>query len=286
MKKTFSIFLGSVILTGVALLSVDASRNVYHSYQYKRGYYNKNYKAHNPQKRSVRPHTGRVFGTKQGVVFQDEYVVEGRGPDYKSYRGSRENTQRWAYRSGVSETSGVSKTFSNRKGPWNVKNEGRTTATFNNVPEASIGDTISTERFVVEIPSHWSVEVQEDGITAGSREVELSLRYYEHECGEIGFYTCGVVLSKNANGTDDIYTTSRIERLVSQTYKFLQNNDVTPTYTESFAGVKDGKDVFITRYHVSDGQGGVYTLEGESPLADGPALVAQSKKIFNSFHIR
>lgn len=297
MKNNLLIALGLLVAFGSAAGIVSASRDAYHNYQYQEGYYARNYEPQNPENLVVRPSTNRVTGwqAKENRFVETQQAKKETSNKVsvrlqRNYRGSREQAD-WANEKTLVVRNNTSnRHFARREGRWQaVATTTRSAVSFKNIPEVSYGKTFEADSYLVNFPDSFEVTAHEESLVATDRNLEVVVTRVENSCGDSGFFFCGSTLSKNLNGVgaDEIRSMSRIERSSIQTYKYLGDNRITKTYTESFAAVKEGKELFIVRYFVADTAGNlIYIIEGEAPLADGADLVANAKKIFNSFHIK
>lgn len=298
MKNNLLIALGVLVAFGSAAGIVAASRDAYHNYQYQEGFYARTREANNPENLQVRASTNRVTGwqSKSNRFVETQAKAESSNQVSlrldRNYRGSREQAD-WADEKTlvVRESNPTSdRHFARREGRWQaVATTTRSAVSFKNIPDIAYGKTFEADSYLVNFPDRFEVMASEETLEAKDDKVTITVTKVDNSCGKSGFFFCGSTLSKNLNGNgkDEIRTMSRIDRSAIQTYKYLGDNRITETYTESFAAIKEGKDLFIVRYFVADTAGNlIYVIEGQAPLLHGGELVASAKKVFNSFHIK
>lgn len=293
MKNNLIITLGLVVAFGSAAGLVSASRDAYHNYQYQSGFYARNYGAENPENLAIRVTTDRITSVRpqNRIVETQSQTTQSNTVErtaQRNYRGSRAQAD-WANEKDLVERVGVSRPFAERTGKWQTVASARSVVSFNNIPDVGFGTTFEGETFVVSVPDQFEVQSGAELLTAVSGDMTIKVQKIDNVCGESGFFACGVGLSKNMNGygAAELQTSSRVDRESVTAYKYLSSNDMTPTFSESFEGVRNGEELFVTRYFVADKEGNlIYTIEAVAPIKDGAKLVASAKEVFSSFHIK
>lgn len=296
MKNNLLIALGLLVAFGSAAGIVSASRDAYHNYQYQEGYYARNYESQNPENLAVRPSTNRVTGWQTRANRFAETQAKKETPKQvsvrpeRNYRGSRAQAD-WAdERSLVVRNNTSNRHFARREGRWQaLSTTTRSAVSFRNIPEGLNGKSFEADSYLVSFPDSFEIVAHEESLVAKDDIVNVTVTKIDNSCGDSGFFFCGTTLSKNLNGygKNEIRSMSRINRSSIKTYKYLGDNRLTQTYTESFAAITEGNEIFVVRYFVADEAGNlIYIIEGKAPLTNGADLVASAKKIFDSFHVK
>ncbi|MCK5461242.1 hypothetical protein KAI58_04625 [Candidatus Gracilibacteria bacterium] len=273
MKKIFIIGLGSLfIATLIATPFSEASRDVYHSYLYNQ-HLEKKENRFSPYSYSNRIVKQSRVKKERKKIRNQRYPVGNKRNLYTrhSYSSSR------SLRPSSSRILAFRRSTSDR----NLRIR-RISKVLNNF------ETQEYKDFSIQVPS--SMEKKGENYFFNEVNGLSFLVKHVEECNGISFTSCAIAVGKDANSTttrDKISNISRIQRQLTKGNTILDDISIkTEIFTETFEGIYLGKELFISRYFVADGLGGVYMIEAQTSKRNGARDMGIIKKVFDSFRIK
>ena len=274
MKKFLGLAIGLVLVGAAIVPFTDASRNAYHTYLYQQSL-NKRNRRFAPVRR-VRPNTTVVKRDTTGKpAVQNLRYNTGSKRDLYAGRQATATKVR-----PMSDTIGFPTTRPERE-ELTIKN-------FD--PISMKMQTVVTDGFSVELPEGWTPNMEEGQfrVEAGDALV-ITIRRMDEVCENVSFQSCAIALSGDLNHLENvggkINTLSRVARMTQLNNRHKSSFEQTKTFTESFLGTYLGKEAFITRYFVQDGEGDLYLLEAVAERDYASEAVLVARQLFNSFRI-
>ncbi len=269
MKKTVSLALAALFLSGSFIFSLEASRDVYHAYSFAKKRLN------SPQKRTVgkyRYFSNRVYAFSQSKRRRSLPTKEVVTNKYASQNPSeylrvRKETARWE------------------------KKMRRVRIAKNIGGDMNIMETFENDRFSIAMPNGWNPVEGKSHFFRNpfSRQFTVAIKYIETDCRNTGFTACAIDIAKSENRNNSLgrlFPTDKIERQAREKNTILNAPDKTSTLTESFTATTNGdNEFFISRYFVQDSEGGVFVIETQSDARVAKNFVFVSKRIFDSFRM-
>ena len=285
MKKFLTLGLGFTLIAGALIPFTNASREAYHNYMYKRAQERLEYRRFSERQGSTRqllqPRRTLTEDRKMRGISPAKnlrYPAHGKRNLYssKSNTANRDLPFR-----PVSDGIGVS-----------IKQEYHFEPTVDPLDYGPYNmETYENELFSVQILDRW-VPTHEKGYFSLETEnpyFSLEIKHFEKVCEGTPFLNCVRALSKDQNyytASSKIMTMSRIHRRAGMTDKVL-NDPIhqTQVYTESFVGLVEGKEMYISRYFVEGLNEEIFMLETVSDYRNAKRSVAITKEIFDSFRL-
>lgn len=274
MKKFLGLAIGLVLLGAAIVPFTSASRNAYHSYLYQQSLNKRN----------------RRFAPVQVVRNQNDVVKsEAMGkPVFQNLRYTT-GSKRDLY-AGKEVSAAKTRPMSETIGFPTAKVERAELVIKNFDPINLKMQTVVTDGFSVELPEGWTPEMKNGTfrVEAGDN-FAITIRRMNDVCDSVSFQTCAMTLSGDLNHLENvggkINSLSKITRLYQKNNRHIGSFEQTETFTESFLGAYYGKEAFITRYFVQDGEGDLYLLEAIAARDYASEAVLVARQLFNSFRI-
>lgn len=276
MKKFLGLAIGLVLIGAAIVPFTDASRNAYHTYLYQQSLNRKN---------------KRFSPVKIKRVQANQTIV-------KRASTGKPAIQNLRYTTGSKRNLFAGKEVAATKVRPMSKNIGfptqrpeRVTIPVTNFDPINLKmQTVVTDNFSVELPEGWMPEVSNGVLTVNAgNALAISIKKHEDVCENVSFQACAITLSGDLNHLENvggkINTLSRVTRLTQKNNRHKNTFDQTTTFTESFLGTYYGKEVYITRYFVQDGDGDLYLLEAIADREYASEGVLVARQLFNSFRI-
>ena len=274
MKKFLGLAIGLGLVGAAIIPFTDASRDAYHTYLYQQSLNKRNRRFAPVQRVRTQRTVVRRNRTGQAAIQNLRYTT---GSKRNLYAGRSTNSTKVRTMSrtiGFPTTRVVRTTFAVKNfDPINLKMQ-----------------TVVTDNFTVELPEGW-MPTMKDGmfrVEAGDALV-ITIRRVENLAESVSFIASAIALSGDLNHLENIggkiNSLSRVTRMSQKNNRHKDSFEQTETFTESFLGTYYGKEAFITRYFVQDGEGSLYLLEAVAERNYASEAVLVARQLFNSFRI-
>lgn len=286
MSKKIFLGFGLLFLCGSFVFISSASRDVYHSYLLQKNRTNEHLN-HNQAILENR----KVKETSQSDL-----------PDYLQNMGARflrdsaqrkkeaqEKRENLSFENVVKHPRRV---FSARMAPWRQPLQRTSHVIFPEV-DFSIGvdylRTYENDTFSLQVPEGWEASVKDEHLfTNPYYDMMLQIKRFDVPCSNQTFLQCSINLSKDRSNR---FEGGRLIHLSSVNRQHQFRNTIrdsrvqTETLTEGFKTLVEGKEVYMSRYFVSDLEGNVYLIEARFPFQNGARYLPLIKRVYDSFRI-
>ncbi len=283
MKKNTLLVLSFLLLLSGVISLAFASRDAYHSYLSQT---ESNRRGDNKRILSVRQ---KSFTPIQTGMEKTRLLRNSAARDLAE---TAEEKQRRTVRERFApEPEYKRRVFSSRKNKWSQplqrEEMGLRTISLKET-DASVLETYKNTTFSIQVPQNWKL-LDEEGHVFVSQEKDyiLSVERVDMPCSNQSFTECVMALSKskNGHGNNRLLTLSRVARLHQFTNTIKGSRIQTETFTEGFSTTLLGRELYVSRYYVSDLEGNVYIIEVHINHDVAPQYIFTTKRIFDSFRI-